>query len=195
MSRDDAASENLPDLTAASLGIWLGHLRQRLARRYWSVDPHLLDASIEDALLRHMRKPQQFDPARSALSEYLAMWARSYLFRRLRRERCHKGHEKVVGASEKQFEQILSEIRAGRSMYSERGSETREAEREALEKAAASLSLLEQAEVELLCQGASPADWVRLLGIAHLPKAEQHHKVNAEKDRLKKKLRRKLKRK
>jgi hypothetical protein len=52
----------------------------------------------------------------------------------------------------------------------------------------------DRAEVALWREGASFEEWVRHLRIAHLPLGEQRHRVNAEKDRLRKKLRRLVRR-
>ncbi|HLI62938.1 MAG TPA: hypothetical protein VKV05_06035 [Terriglobales bacterium] len=48
----------------------------------------------------------------------------------------------------------------------------------------------DRAGVELLCAGAGCERWIQHLGIEYLLSEEQRRKINAEKDRLKKKLKR-----
>ncbi len=178
----------------------LSYLRQKLSRRYRHIDEHLLDASIEDALLYYRRNPHCFDASRGVpLSSYMELWARSYLFRLLRREKRHRRHQKAAGVSERNFEKILSEVRAERSIYTGRdrsGQEAEEREEEldrqrgVVNAIVAQLNPRDRAGVRLLLDGASFEEWVRHLGIEHLPRKEQQHKVNGEKDRLMKYLKR-----
>ncbi len=191
-----AHNQDDPEFIAHELAL----LRRRLRGRYNHIDEHLLDGSIEDALLHYRAYPDHFDASRGVPLEcYLSWRTRGYLSMALRKEKRHQQHEKAAGVREKNFEKIVSEVRAGRSIYigrdgSERETEEREEEldreRELLSAIVASLAPCEQAELQLLLAGASRNEWVQHLGIAHLPPKEQQRKVNAEKDRLKKKLKR-----
>jgi hypothetical protein len=169
----------------------LTDLHQRLAGRYRHVDEHLLDGSIEDAILHHLAHPECFASDRGIpLQFYLEMWTRSYLSRRLRTEKRRQQHERTVGISGEIFEKIVSEMRAERSIYLQRDREELADQREALDAIVALLNPYDRAGVELLRAGASREEWIRHLGIGSLPQMEQQRKVNVEKDRLKKKLKR-----
>jgi hypothetical protein len=63
-------------------------------------------------------------------------------------------------------------------------------EQQTLDGLLSRLSLHDQVGGELLRRGGLFKEWVEHLGVAHLSAFEQHCKVNGEKARLKKKLRR-----
>jgi hypothetical protein len=184
----------------AVLAYLLVGLHQKLSKKFNHVDEHLLDGSIDDALLRHLRCPERFDASRDVpLSYYLELWIRSYLDMKRRRVSRRRKHEKAAGVSDKVFEKILSETRGGGCIYlgknrtDEEGEEQREeAERrkEAFDTLVARLNPHDRAGVELLRTGASHEEWVQHLGIVSLPQSAQRRKVNLEKDRLKKTLKR-----
>lgn len=179
------------------------YLRQKLRGRYSHIDEHFREASIEDALMHYEYHPESFDESRSVpLYYYLELRARSYLDMRLRKVRRRRKHEKAIGVSDGFFEKILSEMRGRRcinigkeSTEEEAEQQREEAERrkEALDAIMALLNPHDRASVELLRTGASREDWVRHLGIERLPENEQRRKVYAEKDRLMKKLKRRVK--
>jgi hypothetical protein len=172
---------------------YLSFLHQKLASKYKLVDEHLLDASIEDALLRHLACPERFDAARgTSLLSYLELWTRSYLDKRLRKVKCRQKHEQAVGVSGENFEKIVSENRMERGICLQTGKKLLEEWGKALDAIVARLNPRDRAEVQLLRDGDSFEEWVRHLRIEHLPFEEQRHKVNAEKDRLKKKLKRRV---
>jgi hypothetical protein len=180
----------------------LALLRQQFRAGYRHIDEHLLEESIEDALLHYLDNPGCFDASRGAsLHCYLAWQTRSCLYRHLRGEARHRQHEKAAGVWEKDFEEIVPEARAERSIYlgrdrSEQEAEVRkeelDRERVILSAIAALLDPWEQAGVQLLLEGVSHEEWVLHLEIEQLPQKEQHHRVNQEKDRLKKKLKRRV---
>lgn len=68
--------------------------------------------------------------------------------------------------------------------------EEAERRKEALDAIVADLNPHDRAGVDLLRTSASREEWLRHLGIERLPEKEQQRKVNVEKDRLKKKLKR-----
>jgi hypothetical protein len=178
-------------LSEEALDRCLRCLRHELGREYPGIDEHVLESSIEDALLRHLARPERFDAARGVpLASYLVWWTRSYLDRRLRKEQRRQEHEKVVDVSGEDFEKFVSENRAGRSIYLRKERGAPEEGSEALDDLLALLNPCDRAEAELLREGASLAEWVRHLRIEHLPLGEQRDMVNAEKDRLRKKLQR-----
>lgn len=175
-------------------------LHQELSGRYRHVDEQLLVESIEDAVLHLLARPELFDASRGVpRSFYLKLWVRSYLDKKLRKEKRHRQHEKAAGVSEKIFEKIVSEVGSGRGIYlgrdrSEQEEEEREEEvereRKNLDAIVARLNPCDQVRVQLLRVGASREEWVGQLEIEDMPLKEQQGKVNAEKDRLMKKLKR-----
>lgn len=177
----------------------LSELHQKLHRRYRHVDVHLLDASIEDALLHYRGCPEQFDASRGSLGSYLTCRTRHYLNVRLRKLRRRQRHENAVGISERDFEKIVSGLRTERCIYiGEDGSQEEAEEREeelARERALLcaimeQLNPLDRAGVQFLLAGAAREEWVRHLRIEDLPREEQQRKIDGEKDRLRKKLKR-----
>src|SRR5579884_711752 len=178
---------------------WLAYLRQKFNGRCSHIDAHLLDGSIEDALLHYRDHPEKFDSGRTPLSYYLWLRTRHSLDKRLQKVKRRRQHEKTVGVSEKDFEKIVSEVRGTRGIYlgkdgTEQESEERREEvirqKEALDAIVANLNPHDRVGVDLLRIGASVETWVQHLEIERLPQREQQHTVNLEKDRLKKKLKR-----
>jgi hypothetical protein len=175
-------------------------LRQKLRRRYGRIDQHLLEESIEDALMHYRNYPEKFDATRGVpLLSYLELWTCHYLDKRLQRVKRRRKHEKAAGVSDKIFEKIVSEMRARGGIYIGKESTEEEAEqlreeaerwKEVLDALLALLNPHDRAGVDLLRIGASREEWIRHLRIEHLPQKEQQRKVNVEKDRLKKKLKR-----
>ncbi|HTU89059.1 MAG TPA: sigma factor [Gemmataceae bacterium] len=173
----------------------LSLLHEHLSERYRHIDEHLLEESIEDAVLRYGAHPEQFDASRGDFLSYLLSWVRSYLYRGRRKETRHRLHEKAAGVSDKIFERIVSEAGVGRSIYNigrdesekevEEREERRERQRAILNAMMARLDSCELAEVQLFLAGASHEEWVRHMGIEHLPPEEQREEVNKEKARLK----------
>jgi hypothetical protein len=144
--------------------------------------------------------PERFDASRGVpLSFYLELWVRSYLDKELRKEKRHRKHEKAAGVSEKIFEKIVSGVGAGRDIYigrdrSEQEVEEREEEvereRKLLDAIVAHLNPRDRAGVQLLRVGVSREEWVRHLRIEDMPRRKQQRKVDAHKDHLMKKLKR-----
>jgi|SRR5579875_3209039 len=168
-------------------------LIQRLSSCRPRVDAHLVAESAENALLDYRKSPQRFDATRSVpLGHWLLLQARGHLSNLLRRERRHWVHEKAVGVADKIFEKFLSQMGVERTIIIRRDEdETTEQRRRTLNSLLLRLNPVDRAEVELLRrEKVLFEEWVAQLGIASLSTAEQHHRVNAEKARLKKKLRR-----
>lgn len=175
-------------------------LRQKLGGRYRYVDTELLEEAIDDALIHYHAHPETFDSSRAAsLLSYLVLRVRHYLDKKLQKERRHQQHEKAAGVSDKNFEKIMSEVRVGRGIYVGRDKNDRDAaeRQESLERQRAILNAImadldtcDLDGVRLLLAGASTDEWVKHLGIEHLPHEEQHAQVKREKDRLIKKLQR-----
>lgn len=179
-------------------------LRQKLRKCFWWIDEHLMEEAIEDAVLDHKRYPERFDASRGvSLSYYLALCARSYLFTRLRQVKRRRKHEKAVGVSETIFENLekkcrekgLGGVSSVERNESEQKSEDREddqAQEAILDVLVAQLKPRDQIGARLLHEGASCEEWVRHLRIEKLPHEKQQHKIDAEKDRLRKLLRRRV---
>ena len=124
MSRDQGDASD-PEFIAHELS----DLHQKLSRRYGHIDEHLLDASIEDALMHDLRCPECFDASRGATLESYLIWrTRHYLDKRLRKVNCRRKHEKTVGILEINFEKIVSEVMAERGISLGRDESEPEAE-------------------------------------------------------------------
>lgn len=67
-----------------------------------------------------------------------------------------------------------------------------ERERNVLDAVVEHLDPRDRAEVQLLRAGDSREEWVRYLGVEDMPRQKQQRKVDAEKDRLMKKLKRRV---
>lgn len=174
---------------------WIEHLRRKFSRRYWHIDAHLLNGSIADALMRYRSGTGEFDPSRSSLSFYLALWVRSYLDMKLRKVKRQRKRERPAGVSDKIFEEILSETSRGKCICI--GKDKTEPEREEAERRnevfdalVARLNPHDRAGADLLRAGASREDWVQHLGFEPLPKGEQRDRINRERERLRTKLKR-----
>lgn len=175
-------------------------LRQMLGGRYRHIDEDMREESIDDALLFFLAHPQCFDMSRGDSLDCCLEWrARGYLGARLRGEQRHRQHQTAAGVSDKIFEKIMSEEGVGRRNYIGRERNEREAEEreERLESQRAILKVLmarlkphDLDGVQLLLAGASSEEWMRHLGIEQLPPKQQQKKVNREKERLIRKLKR-----
>lgn len=170
---------------------FLPWLSQRLSYRRPDVDIHLIAESAENALLLYLDDPWRFDATRGVpLHCWLLFQARGQLSNLLRHEQSHKAKERAVGVADKIFEKKLSEMGREMTIYIGRDENEIEEQQRSLYSLLPRLSLLDRARLELLYAEAPFGEWAEQLRIAYLPTAEQHHKVNAEKQRLRKKLRR-----
>ncbi len=170
---------------------FLPWVSQRLCRHRPDVDMDLAAESTENALLDYLSNPRRFDVTRGVfLGYWLWLQARGHLSRLLRRERSRQAHEQAVGVTDKNFENSLSKVSLEMAIYRGRKREETGEQLQALHNLLPRLSLYERMEVELLRCGTRFEEWVDYLGIAHLPLIDQRRKVNAEKARLKKKIRR-----
>lgn len=178
---------------------WQAYLRQRYIRRNSHVDAHLLDESIQDALLNYRDHPERFDASRGSLTHYLWLRTRHYLDKQLQKEKRHRQREKAVGVSEKEFEKIVSEVRVRGGIYLGKDGKAQEAEERQEESVKRDKILWEilpllpsydRCGVYLFLLRASREEWVEHLRIEHLPREEQQDRVNREKERLRKKLKR-----
>jgi hypothetical protein len=169
---------------------FLPRLTQRLCNRRSDVDPHLLAESVEDALLDYRKSPQRFDTTYGVpLGYWLWLKTRGYLSHRLRRQQRHKAKEQAVGVTDKIFEKYLSKMSREMAIYIGMGEDENRC-RQTLDRVLPRLSLRDRKGVELLSHGASFETWLKYVGNTYLPADEQRRKINAEKSRLRKKLRR-----
>jgi hypothetical protein len=171
-------------------------LSQRLVYRRAGVDAHLAAESADIALLNYLANPGRFDPGRRVpLGYWLWVQARGHLSHLLRRERRHQSHQWTVGVGDENFEKCLSKMGLERAICKGRDDAGIEEWRQALEESLLPrLSLFDRLGIELLRRDAPFGEWVEHLRITPLPTAERRRKVNAEKARLKKKVRRLAKR-
>lgn len=147
--------------------------------------------SAEEALLGYLSEPDRFDPCRGcSLVTWLAIQARGHMSHLLRKEASHEKHEKAVGIAEKIFEENMSEMSVEMAISKGRDEEKIEEWRQELDDLLQMLNPCDCDGVVLLRRDAPREEWVQHLQIEYLPVKEQRHRINAEKDRLKKKLRR-----
>lgn len=170
---------------------FLPWLRRTLSYRQLGMDEHLAAESAENALLVYRKDPQRFDATCGApLASWLLIQARGHLSNLLRRERRHKAKEWAVGAMDEKFEKFLSEKRVEMTIHIRRDEDETQEWQRILDRLLRRLSLRDRMGVELLSRGGSFEEWIEYMGIAGLPTNEQRQRVNMEKTRLTKKLRR-----
>jgi hypothetical protein len=147
--------------------------------------------SAEDAVLDYLSEPERFDPCRGcALVTWLAIQARGHMSHLLRKKASREKHEKAVGIAEKIFEEKMSEMGVGMAISKGRDEDKTEEWRQELDDLLRMLNPCDCDGVLLLRRDAPIEEWVQHLHIEDLPVEEQRHRINREKDRLKKKLRR-----
>lgn len=169
----------------------LNPLERMLGQAKPSIEKAMVAESAEDALLDYLSRPERFDPSRGVpLLRWLFIQARGHLSNKLRQKRSRQQHERPVGVRGEQFEKFVSEMSHEMTTYQGKEKEALAEERLVLDNLVMRLSFDDREEVALLRRGASFKEWVQLLGIDNYPAEVQHKKINAEKDRLKKKLKR-----
>lgn len=77
--------------------VLLRDLRPRVSAALFRADAHLVDASIEDAVLMYLDAPSRYDHARGSLPNWLASCAINRARNGQRSERCRLAHEVPMG--------------------------------------------------------------------------------------------------
>lgn len=172
--------------TAEIAELFMRPLIGNLAAMFPAVkDHHLIATAVEDALLSYFARPGQFDPSKLTLFKYLRMAARSDLLNSLRRPR-------IVELTAPDSEHDLEGIRDPADLEDEVMKGDSPLLREVNELLT---NPVDREFFGLMADGErKTAEYARVLGISDRPASEQATVVKRHKDRLKKRLQRKLKR-
>ena len=158
-------------------------------------DPTLVDSLVIDALLAYVKEPGRYDPGRSSLWSYLTLVVHRDLLNALESERRRAAHEtpledvelrladrKIsVPIEEWVMRRLAPEGLPDRVDLDEVKAEVDQAFREPGERALLQLYLDGVFRTE---------EFARVMGILHLPEAEQRRQVKRAKDRIAVRLRR-----
>jgi DNA-directed RNA polymerase specialized sigma24 family protein len=180
-----------PTAPAEFFKAYLVPLGQWLAVAFPTVDEHLRGSAVHDPLIKYVLCPQAYDPRRMDLGAYLRMAARSDLLNLLRDENRH--HQKRVPWSVVELGEEggnLFRREEEPSLQLERAEE--EEQRQAfLQSVREGLTEQENQVLELMLAGVRETGaYACVLGITHLPPAEQAQEVKRVKDRIRKRLER-----
>jgi hypothetical protein len=183
-AHDAVAPADLCGAYLVPLGDWVG-------TEFPTVDPHLRQTAVDEALMSYLKQPQAYDPRRLPLAAYLRMTVRSDLGNLRRREGRH--HRRRVAWSVVE----LGEQRGYLSGREEEPARRLERAEEAaawaalLRSVAAGLTPAERRVLDLMLAGErrTPA-FAGALGLADLPAGDQERAVKRAKDRITKRLQR-----
>jgi RNA polymerase sigma-70 factor (ECF subfamily) len=171
--------------------VFLPELLKRLPRILPTInDQHLLASCADDALLAYLDHPERFDPARSSLLTYLSWLARSRVLNELKQKKSTEQQE-VVAVAE-------SETVYGVAAGTDWDESVRLSERETEQRIAAKLRPIitdptDRQLLELMLEGVRETSaYAAVLGITEQPPDEQRRLVKQHKDRVRKRVRRKL---
>jgi RNA polymerase sigma-70 factor, ECF subfamily len=169
---------------------YLEPLAERLGPRFAWLDAHLIEGAAADSIMNLAEHPERFDPARGGLLAYLVMDASGDL------RNAYRARQRGAGR-DVPLEDVADGPRARKLFREELGDPLaqvlrgEEAEPAWLTAAYAELSERERAVVDLMIEGErSTAVFAPVIGVEHLPRAEQEREVKRWTDRLVKRLRR-----
>jgi hypothetical protein len=170
---------------------WLPLLTKELRRRLGGMDGHVVEEAAEDSLLVLQKNPEKYpDCTGDEILPELEAQAYGRIRNKTRQRYRRSRHERTWGVSAEDFCRICVQKEGSAGLI------YREAVNSPLSDAisgvVSGLSAKEQVEASLLGEDASWEEWARILGIRHLPEPEQRCLVSKEKQRVKKKLRRRL---
>src|SRR5205085_4189926 len=178
-------------VTSRIAEVFLPELLKRLPRSFPTVsDQHLIASCAEDALLEYLARPEKFDPARGTLLTYLRLLPRSRLLNELRRKNS-TGQQEVVAVEE-------AETVYGVASGADWDESVRLSEHETEQRIAAKLRPIvtdstDQQVLELMLEGVRETSaYAVVLGITEQPVSEQQRIVKQHKDRVRKRVQRKL---
>jgi hypothetical protein len=171
--------------TSAAFLAFYPRLVRRLLRRHRLADPQLAEEAAERALLDYFEHPTKFDPVKGTLAGYLTMAAERDLLNLLDREK--RRHAGVVS-----LENVALADLPRNNPVEEAIDGMATGERLVELRARAGTALRDPADervLRLMEEGIrATAAYAEVLGICHLPIAEQRRLVKQAKDRLKKRL-------
>lgn len=178
---DRVASEEL-------IALLLSPLTDRLARRFPHTDEQLIADGIVDALLEYCAQPDRFDAERGVpLDRFLSTAAWRNIANSLRGEHRRKAREEKAHAAYGE-PLVALDPTAGNLLQQEESAQRRRREVEVMQMVR---TPADQEIVTLRLQGERRTEvFADILGIAHLPAAEQRRAVKRAKDRIDKVLRR-----
>jgi hypothetical protein len=170
-----------PTATARAFELLLEPLKVRLRFRWPNMSQDELESWAIDALIAYLENPARYDPKQSALLTYLAMDADGDI-------------KNAYSSAQATRERFLADVEDEAS----RRNETTDDEKLDLDDRALYASLRDafpdkrdRKVIDLMLQNVrETVAYAGVLGIAHLPSAQQAAEVKRVKDRIKKRLRR-----
>jgi hypothetical protein len=187
-----------PSLPQGTLEVWnrfLGDyfpfLRARFRARRVGEDDDLVDECLADALLALRDHSETWDPTRRTVRLHVFAKAQGLLANRLRSRRRRAKRERSVGVLDQDFQKYLksNSVKTARVDFIEDVDQD-----EPLQTCFRDLSSRELREVALLRDCAPVAEWVRILELQDVAEPDRSWRVYREKDRLRRKLRRRMRR-
>jgi len=180
LNGDRVASEELAELL-------LERLVCEVAGRFRGTDPQLVSDAVTDALLDYCARPSGFDPSQGIpLSRFLAHAARRNVSNLLRGERRRKTREEKWGESLAE-----KDVELGASVGNPIQNEAQIQQQRLGGLAQALKDPVDKKIFQLRTQGERrTSEFAKVMGVAHLPKAEQRREVKRAKDRIEKLLQR-----
>jgi DNA-directed RNA polymerase specialized sigma24 family protein len=172
---------NANDLVAWSVfaGAVLEPLLADLRSKFPRVDPHLHQHAVNETIVGLLHRPEQYDPQRGSLEQFLRMSARADLKNALQRERKHSPKLRVFVECDTFARNDPSEDERPRLN-----------DRPELQAVREKLNPRDRKFLELMLNGADDHELIDFLGLADSPPKEQRRGVKQAKDRIKAKFRR-----
>jgi DNA-directed RNA polymerase specialized sigma24 family protein len=182
-----------PTASAELFENYQGKLVNALSKFLWQRDDSLTVDAATDALFEYIQNPSAYDPGKSRLFSYLFLAAKRDLINAVNRKATREKHEistNVVEDGESDRNNMLEAVdrnapdepRQVRIMYGrELGLKLMEEISDPIDRAVLALMVENVRETD---------EYVSVLGITHLPAAEQRKKVKLHKDRINKQLER-----
>lgn len=153
--------------------------------RFRRVDPGWIADAVTEALFEYCRKPDRFDPARGrTLDRYIALAAHRNVLNAIRSARRRRNHEAI--ASGRKHELLENDVEVG----SPAGNVLAKEAAEAAERRSARILELLKTDMDRrifelqLRKERRTAVYAEVMGITHLPLAEQRKEVKRAKDRI-----------
>ncbi len=161
------------------------HLKYEFPHLPPGADPDMRVEAIHIALTDYFRFPEKYDPAKSRLMTYLKMAARGDMLNLLKRERRHSDRRSPL-------DDVAFRLPDGEEEISETIGRDWES-RSLMKRLARDLSDEDMRLLRLMMDKVrGTPEAAEALGIEHLPFDEQRKEVKKAKDRIRKKLRRRL---
>jgi RNA polymerase sigma-70 factor (ECF subfamily) len=170
-----------------------GKLVLALTKLFWQRDDSLVIDAATDAIFEYLQNPNAYDPVKSSLFSYLVLAAKRDLINAVKKKATREKQEiiaNVVEDGESNRNNVLKsvdrdapdEVRQVHILYGrELGSKLMEEMSNSVDRELLGLMIENVRETE---------EYASVLGITHLPAAEQRKKVKLHKDRIGKQLER-----